>query len=108
MGKICRFKKRRSDSAKDPVPTELMPIGDISDVQRKMLEFCTVPRSMTELQDNLGFSNRSYFKAKTLDPLIDARLVKMTNPDKPRASNQKYVVSDNGFRLLEVWAESGE
>ena len=106
--KFVGSKKEESDSAKDPVPTEIMPIGDISDVQRKMLEFCTVPRSMTELQDNLGFSNRSYFKAKTLDPLIDAGLVKMTNPDKPRASNQKYVVSDNGFRLLEVWAESGD
>jgi len=47
-------------------------------------------------------------KRKTLDTPIDAGLLEMTNPGKPNASNQKYVISQHGFRLLKVWQESSD
>jgi ATP-dependent DNA helicase RecG len=47
----------------------------------------------------LGLSNRGKFKARHLDPLIKGDVIKMTNPEKPRASNQKYVLTETGIRL---------
>jgi len=42
-------------------------------------------------------------KRKTLDPKMMQDWVEMTNPVNPKASNQKYVISEHGFRLLKVW-----
>jgi ATP-dependent DNA helicase RecG len=63
---------------------------------------------MTEIQNHFRFSNRTYFKRKTLDPLIDGGIIEMTNPENPKASNQKYVISEHGFRLLKVWDQDND
>ena len=97
-----------SEPTETALPTETISIDEISDSQRDTIAFCTVPKSMTELQNKFGFSNRTYFKRNTLDPLIDSGLVVMTNPDNPKASNQKYVISEHGFRLLKVWEKSSD
>ncbi len=78
-------------------------IDQISTKQRQVITFCTVPKPMTAIQEELGFSNRTYFKRKTMNPLLELGLLNMTNPDNPRASNQKYVISEAGFRLLKIW-----
>ena len=62
--------------------------------QRAIVEACDVPRSMAELMQRAGVSHRSHFRRKHLKPLLEAGLVRMTNPDNPRAPNQKYVVAD--------------
>ena len=62
--------------------------------QRAIVEACDVPRSMAELMQRAGVSHRSHFRRKHLKPLLEAGLVRMTNPDNPRAPNQKYVVTD--------------
>ena len=108
LGKFGGLKKAESEPAEGDAPSEVTPIDEISVNQRNTIEFCTVPKSMTEIQNNFAFSNRTYFKSKTLDPLIDAGLVEMTNPENPKASNQKYVISEHGFRLLKVWEESSD
>ena len=41
-------------------------------------------------------SHRSHFRRKHLKPLLEAGLVRMTNPGNPRAPNQKYVLTDCG------------
>ena len=38
----------------------------------------------------------AHFRRKHLKPLLEAGLVRMTNPDNPRAPNQKYVLTDVG------------
>jgi hypothetical protein len=106
--KFVGAKKEGLESEQDETSVEVKLIEEISEIQRTTIKLCTVPRSLTELQNNLGFSNRTHFKRKTLDPLIDGGLVNMTNPDKPKASNQKYAVSEGGFRLLEVWEKSSD
>lgn len=78
-------------------------LSALSEKQRKILKLCTVPRSMTDIQSKLAFGNRTYFKNKEVNPLIDNGLIKMTNSENPKASNQKYVVSENGLRLVESW-----
>ena len=101
-------RKNESEHEDRALPVEAISIDQISDSQRATIAFCTVPKSMTELQSKFGFSNRTYFKRKALDPLIDSNLIKMTNPDNPKASNQKYVISEHGFRLLKAWEKSSD
>ena len=60
--------------------------------QRAIVAACDVPRSLTELMERAGVSHRSHFRRKHLKPLLEAGVVRMTNPANPRAPNQRYVV----------------
>lgn len=106
--KFVGSKKPESEPVISYDPSETIHGSDISVNQRSVIDFCTVPKSMTEIQNKFGFSSRTHFKRKTLDPLIEAGLINLTNPENPKASNQKYVLSDHGFRLLKVWDESSD
>ena len=46
-------------------------------------------------------SNRTRFRDGVLNPLIEAVLIEMTIPDKPRSSKQKYRLTAAGRALLE-------
>lgn len=39
----------------------------------------------------LGLRDRTKFRDKRLRPLLEAGLLAMTEPDKPRSSQQRYV-----------------
>ncbi|KMQ51968.1 ATPase AAA [Chitinispirillum alkaliphilum] len=106
--KFVGSQNTESEPTETSAPAEAISIDEISDGQRDTIAFCTVPKSMTEIQNKFGFSNRTYFKRKALDPLIVLGLVRMTNPENPKASNQKYVISEHGFRLLKIWEESSD
>ena len=74
-------------------------LTELSATQRRIVELCDAPRSLTEIVDVLGFARRDYFKKRHLDPLIRAGVIAMTNPEKPRASNQRYVLTEAGAAL---------
>ena len=86
-------------------PTPDLPTGqvdrltELSATQRRIVELCDAPRSLVEIVDVLGFARRDYFKKRHLDPLIRAGVIAMTNPEKPRASNQRYVLTEAGTAL---------
>ena len=67
--------------------------------QHAILAACDVPRSLAELMERAGVSHRSHFRRKHLKPLLEAGLVRMTNPGNPRAPNQKYVLTEAGAAL---------
>ena len=67
--------------------------------QADILGTCEVPRSLTELTERAGVSHRTHFRNKHLKPLLEGRLIRMTNPENPRASNQKYVLTEAGAAL---------
>ena len=71
--------------------------------QRAIVEACDVPRSLAELMERAGVSHRSHFRRKHLKPLLEARLVRMTNPGNPRAPNQRYVLTDAGLVVRGKW-----
>jgi ATP-dependent DNA helicase RecG len=77
------------------------PLSKLSENQWQIIEYCDIPRRMAEILKSLGISNRGYFKEHHLDPLIKAGIIDMTNPDNPRASNQKYVITEAGAQLKE-------
>jgi ATP-dependent DNA helicase RecG len=78
----------------------------LTDFQRAILPGCEVPRALADLQTEAGFGNRGYFKTNVIDPLLDANLIRMTIPDKPRSSKQKYVLTDDGLRLVRSWRKA--
>jgi len=53
-----------------------------------------------ELQKAAGFQDREHFVNEHLKPLLNAALVEMTIPDKPRSSKQKYRLTDKGRDAL--------
>ena len=75
-------------------------LTELSATQWRIVEHCDAPRRLTEIMAMLGVTGRNYLRTRHLDPLIRAGVVAMTNPDKPRASNQRYVVTEAGARLL--------
>lgn len=54
-----------------------------------------------DLMQALGQTNRTRFKKNYLNPLIEAGLVKMTQPDSPKSPTQRYVLTEEGRKLLE-------
>lgn len=58
---------------------------------QSLIDFCNVPRSRSEMQEYLGIASRSFFTKNYITPLVSCGKLKMTIPDKPKSSNQKYV-----------------
>ncbi len=86
--------------AAQDTPDTSAQVVKLTEKDRQVLKLCEVPRSLGELQDALGYSNRGYFKKNFVNPLISFGLIKMTTPEKPTASDQKYVLTEGGFRLV--------
>lgn len=78
---------------------QVLPLTELSEIHWKIIELCDVPRRLSEILSVLGVSSRGYFKKHHLDPLIQSGIVAMTNPEKPRSSNQQYVITDAGAQL---------
>ena len=57
----------------------------------ELIEYCSSPKSRQEMMAFLDLNNRDYFRRKILIPLIESGILKMTKPDKPNSSKQKYV-----------------
>jgi len=49
--------------------------------------------SRTEIQQQLGLSDRKSFRERYLKPALDAGVIEMTIPDKPNSRMQKYRLS---------------
>lgn len=78
---------------------QVSPLTELSAIHWKIIDLCDVPRRLGDILEALGVTNRGYFKKRYLDPLIKLRIVAMTNPEKPRASNQQYVITEAGAQL---------
>lgn len=71
----------------------------LSDVQRQLIGFADVPRSMAELMAHAGFSHRPHFVITHIEPLLTGGVLRLTLPDKPRSPKQRYVLTDAGVKL---------
>ena len=60
----------------------------------------TAPRTRAELQNAAGLKDREHFRTTYLEPLLDAGLLEMTIPDKPKSSRQQYRTTAAGVRAL--------
>jgi len=65
-----------------------------------MLHKCLINTGITELMKITGKTDRTKFRNQVLNPLIEAGLLEMTVPDKPRSSKQKYRLTEKGRDIL--------
>ena len=62
----------------------------LSNKQRDIVKFCSVPRTTAEIMERLSLSNQTKNRERYIASLVAAGYLQMTNPDNPTASNQKY------------------
>ncbi|OQY05657.1 MAG: hypothetical protein B6I25_05375 [Planctomycetales bacterium 4572_13] len=67
-----------------------------------LLEMLDKPLSRRQLQEKLGLKDREHFRKSYLQPALDEGLIAMCNPDKPRAANQKYSITEKGKRVVKT------
>jgi ATP-dependent DNA helicase RecG len=73
-----------------------------------ILRKCLQESPLTELLEIAGRSDRTKFRNQVLKPMLTSGLIKMTLPDKPTSSNQKYLTTELGEQALTQWSESGD
>ncbi|PIE88862.1 MAG: hypothetical protein CR997_14155 [Acidobacteria bacterium] len=88
------------------IPDPSAQVGNMTDTQKGILAYCEAARSLIEILEKSGFSNRGYFKKNYINPLITNGLLAMTKPDKPQAKNQKYILTELGLQLVHLWKKS--
>ncbi|MEI6310600.1 MAG: ATP-binding protein [bacterium] len=79
-----------------PSGTKLGPSWD----QDEILRACLSDSGIKELMANIGRTNRTKFRDQVLNPLIEAKLIEMTIPDKPRSPKQQYRTTPAGRAVL--------
>ena len=67
--------------------------------QRRILDACDVPRSLLDLMRRAGVTHRTHFRRRHMQPLLDAGIIRMTNPDRQNAANQRYVLTETGVAI---------
>lgn len=67
----------------------------LTNKQKDIVNFCSVPRTTAEIMERLGLSNQTKNRERYITSLVAAGYLQMTNPDNPTASNQKYKKTNN-------------
>ena len=62
--------------------------------EKGLIEFCRVPRTRAEIVAYLAIPSAQYALRRYLDPLVRAKVIMMTIPDKPRSSNQMFYTAE--------------
>lgn len=109
----ARPPRRATDDSAPPAKTDMStaqvrrPTTDLvtdrltkfSDQQRRLIAACDTPKSLAELMALLGMTHRTHFRTRYLKPLLEDNIMRMTNPDKPNAANQRYTLTEAGVEL---------
>ncbi|SDX67294.1 RNA-binding domain-containing protein [Roseicitreum antarcticum] len=91
----------------DSKPTDQVALlRELTSVQWVIVRYSDTPRSFAELMREAGYSQRPHFKATHLEPLIGGGVIRMTIPDKPTSSKQRYVLTEAGLKLKELRRET--
>ncbi|MBQ3517817.1 MAG: putative DNA binding domain-containing protein [Clostridia bacterium] len=61
-----------------------------SKIEDRILQFCEIPKSKEEIAAILHINTPYYVVTKYLKPLVEAGLLAMTIPEKPKSKYQKY------------------
>lgn len=78
---VCFYNEAGGDSRE---PDKEQEMG------KDLIAFCSMPRSRKEICAFLGLSSSAYAIKKHVQPLIDAGVIRMTLPEKPKSSKQMY------------------
>lgn len=56
----------------------------------KIIVFCKTPRTRKEICDYLGLNSVTYAIQTYVNPLVEAGVIKLSIPDKPKSPKQLY------------------
>ena len=87
---VWREESNQVDGESNQVQDSDTPKVSLSNKQRDIVNFCSVPRTTKEILDRIGVSMHSKNRERYITSLVAAGYLQMTNPDNPTASNQKY------------------
>lgn len=62
--------------------------------EKGLLTFCKVPRTRAEIIEYLSLSSGQYALRRYLEPLLQAKAILPTMPNKPRSPKQKYYTNE--------------
>lgn len=91
-----RKKAGATEQVTEQVGTKLA----LSQHQVEILRNCLKEQPLLKLMMVVGRSDRSKFRNQVLNPLMEAGLIEMTIPGKPRSSKQRYRTTDLGLTVL--------
>lgn len=83
-------------SSRHQVDTKL----ELSEEEHKIMAFCESPKAIKEILDQLQYTDRSKFRDKYINPMINEGLLEMTDPGSPKSPKQKYKMTAFGKELL--------
>ena len=70
------------------------------DIATQMLSiFCKEARTLNEMMNFLGWKDRTKFRKRFIHPLIEKEILARTVPDKPKSSNQRYIVTNRDVKM---------
>jgi ATP-dependent DNA helicase RecG len=81
--------------------TRRLIVQKIQDNRTKTLIFCVQPKSRKEILAHLGLKNYPENYKKHILPLLNAKYIALTIPNKPRSSKQQYVTTKKGKNIVE-------
>lgn len=85
-----RVTKSTSDQVERPSGMTKLAVA-VSSEQAAILAAAQTAKSLTELMVLTNLTHRTNFRRNYLQPLLDAGLLRMTNPARPRSRFQQYV-----------------
>ena len=62
----------------------------LTNKQKDIINFCSVPRTSLEIMERLGVSNQTKNRERYITSLVAAGYLQLPYPDNPTASNHKY------------------
>lgn len=68
----------------------------------ELMKKAIVPIGIQELMEVMKWKDRTKFRAKYITPLLEAGILKMTIPDKPKSPNQQYYLSEKGRMFVDT------
>lgn len=96
--KLFRSKKQNGHNNSDRNNTKLNRTkhtneakSEYSNISDALVKFCASPRTRKEISDFLGIKSVSYAMRIYMEPLISSGKIKLTIPDKPKSSKQRYI-----------------
>ena len=75
----------------------------LSQDQVEVLGLCRQEQPLVAMMNVVGRQNRTKFRDGLVKPLIEAELLELTIPDKPRSRLQKYRLTKKGRQALDEW-----
>ena len=93
--------RRKEIAPKIKHRTESVPgLSQVGEQVFSILKFCSLPRAKKEILKHLNLSNVYLNYKRKIYPLVKNGLLKMTIPEKPQSSKQRYVIAEKGEQIL--------